>query len=383
MPTETGDSDSDDHGRGDAVDHGHHPTVAIKTCGICVSSLYLDPTTSLARIRPSLLSLTTFEQLLSYQHILTHHNAMPYYDNTIFQMPPSPTSSSSSHSSGPPQTPNTPEFHLGQLQRQQQQHPNAMLAVPSLLPEFADGAAFATTKLSPAPTPTPLKPTTAERRASHNAVERARRETLNGRFLDLAGLLPNLKHLRRPSKSAIVNSSIAHVRAARRYRALASAQLRALNSECDGLRREVNGWRARAGMRPATVPVRDEAFHVVLSGEEPPFDPLDLDFGLEEEGEEGLEFVGAVYSARQRRHRSGGVPSEATCEGPLLLSHPYADGSAGASQSASPARQTSGSPTPTQPMPSSGFHHTPAFENFTPHDHTWAYAHPTANTNAW
>jgi hypothetical protein len=85
---------------------------------------------------------------------------------------------------------------------------------------------------------------------SHNAVECARRETLNARFLvrffflfllhlfvyslplqDLAALLSNLKHLIRPSKSAIVNSSIAHARAACRYRHLASQQLRKLNAE--------------------------------------------------------------------------------------------------------------------------------------------------------
>ncbi|KAH0588360.1 hypothetical protein H2248_004216 [Termitomyces sp. 'cryptogamus'] len=46
---------------------------------------------------------------------------------------------------------------------------------------------------------------TAKRRATHNAVECQRRETLNGRFL-----------IRRPSKSSIVNSSIAHIHASRR-----------------------------------------------------------------------------------------------------------------------------------------------------------------------
>jgi hypothetical protein len=35
-------------------------------------------------------------------------------------------------------------------------------------------------------------PSTAERRANHNAIERARRETLNGRFLDLAAALPSM-----------------------------------------------------------------------------------------------------------------------------------------------------------------------------------------------
>lgn len=48
-------------------------------------------------------------------------------------------------------------------------------------------------------------PNTAERRATHNAVERARRETLNGRFMDLAAALPSMSHVKRPSKSMIVN----------------------------------------------------------------------------------------------------------------------------------------------------------------------------------
>ncbi|KAJ7699584.1 hypothetical protein B0H17DRAFT_1255718 [Mycena rosella] len=47
---------------------------------------------------------------------------------------------------------------------------------------------------------------TAERRATHNAVERIRRDALNGRFLTLASLLPPLAMLRRPSKAAIVSS---------------------------------------------------------------------------------------------------------------------------------------------------------------------------------
>jgi hypothetical protein len=109
---------------------------------------------------------------------------------------------------------------------------------------------------------------TAERRATHNAVERARRETLNGRFLDLAALLPNLSQLRRPSKSAIVNSSIAHIHAARRHRLLASRELRLLKLESDALRREINEWRNRAGIPRIEEPVRGEGFSTVLSGEQ-------------------------------------------------------------------------------------------------------------------
>ncbi|KAF9062207.1 hypothetical protein BDP27DRAFT_297801 [Rhodocollybia butyracea] len=108
---------------------------------------------------------------------------------------------------------------------------------------------------------------TAERRATHNAVERARRETLNGRFLDLAGLLPNLSQIRRPSKSAIVNSSIAHIHASRRHRHLASRELRLLKYEADALRRELNEWRDRAGIPRVQEPTRGDGFGMILSGE--------------------------------------------------------------------------------------------------------------------
>nr|WOZ30704.1 transcription factor bHLH3 [Flammulina velutipes]WOZ30705.1 transcription factor bHLH3 [Flammulina velutipes] len=108
---------------------------------------------------------------------------------------------------------------------------------------------------------------TAERRATHNAVERQRRETLNGRFLDLAALLPNLSQIRRPSKSSIVNSSIAHVHASRRHRLLAARELRALKMESDALRRELNEWRDRAAIPRVEEPVRGEGFGMVISGE--------------------------------------------------------------------------------------------------------------------
>jgi len=108
---------------------------------------------------------------------------------------------------------------------------------------------------------------TAERRATHNAVERQRRETLNGRFLDLAALLPNLSQIRRPSKSSIVNSSIAHIHASRRHRVLASRELRILKLESDSLRRELNEWRDRAALPRVEEPIRGEGFAMVLSGE--------------------------------------------------------------------------------------------------------------------
>lgn len=108
---------------------------------------------------------------------------------------------------------------------------------------------------------------TAERRATHNAVERARRETLNSRFLDLAALLPNLSQIRRPSKSSIVNSSIAHINASRRHRLMAARELRQLKLETDAIRRELNEWRGRAGLPRVEEPIRTEGFQMVLSGE--------------------------------------------------------------------------------------------------------------------
>ncbi|KDQ50231.1 hypothetical protein JAAARDRAFT_588666 [Jaapia argillacea MUCL 33604] len=132
---------------------------------------------------------------------------------------------------------------------------------------------------------------TAERRATHNAVERARRETLNGRFLDLAALLPNLSQIRRPSKSAIVNSSIAHIHASRRHRLLAARELRLIKLESDALRRELNEWRDRAGLPRVEEPMRGEGFALVMSGECEviPNAGLDDEEGMED-GDD--EFVG-------------------------------------------------------------------------------------------
>lgn len=89
---------------------------------------------------------------------------------------------------------------------------------------------------------------TAEKRASHNAVERQRREQLNGRFLDLARLLPSLANLRRPSKSAIVNGSINHLTLQREQRLLAARELRSLFAENQEMLSELNEWRARSGL---------------------------------------------------------------------------------------------------------------------------------------
>jgi hypothetical protein len=146
-------------------------------------------------------------------------------------------------------------------------------------PTTGNTAANATTNGGPVRRKTSRRANTAERRATHNAVERQRRETLNGRFLDLAALLPNLASVRRPSKSAIVNSSIALVHSMRRARATSARELRLLKLEADALRAEVNQWRERAGMglTPIEEPPRSREFEELVSG------------GLEEDAEGLLE----------------------------------------------------------------------------------------------
>ncbi|KAI0351577.1 hypothetical protein OH77DRAFT_1381957, partial [Trametes cingulata] len=175
-------------------------------------------------------------------------------------IPDSPSagnSPSSTDGSNGPQTPVSPDSAVQTL---------ALPASDANAP-----ASAAPTTAAPSGTQSKRKPSrranTAERRATHNAVERARRETLNGRFLDLAALLPNLSQIRRPSKSSIVNSSIAHIHAARRHRLLAARELRILKLESDALRRELNEWRDRSGLPRVDEPVRGEAFQMILTGE--------------------------------------------------------------------------------------------------------------------
>jgi hypothetical protein len=200
----------------------------------------------------------------------------------LITSPPSPAASdgsSTSASTGPPQTPVLSD-HL------------PLATTPTTHPANPPaGGVKRTAKPN-------RRANTAERRATHNAVERQRRETLNGRFYDLAALLPNLSQIRRPSKSAIVNSSIAHITASRRHRLLAAQQLRLVKAEGDALRAEVNEWRARAGVPGVEEPRRGEGFAVVLAGELE-FEAGDLEGEMYGEDEEEYEGGGGGAYAGQ------------------------------------------------------------------------------------
>ncbi|KAJ7876714.1 kinase-like domain-containing protein [Mycena olivaceomarginata] len=133
----------------------------------------------------------------------------------------------------------------------------------------------------------------AVRHVSHNASERQRRDKL---FLDLASLLPNLAGVRRPSKNAILESSIAYIRSSRN---LASQQLLALHAESESLRREANEWRLWAGVPDVLEePRRGDAF-MLLTGADSEFDHV----GAREDEELDEQCTGGMFSRPSGMHQ--------------------------------------------------------------------------------
>jgi len=101
-------------------------------------------------------------------------------------------------------------------------------------------------------------------------------------------MLPNLAAVRRPSKSAIVNSSIALIHAQRRQRAIAARELRLIKTENDALRQELNEWRARASLPRVEEPPRSTELIALLNLEDDP------DMG-EDEQRRAYEMCDASY----------------------------------------------------------------------------------------
>ncbi|KAF7366504.1 BHLH domain-containing protein [Mycena sanguinolenta] len=136
---------------------------------------------------------------------------------------------------------------------------------------------------------------------------------------DLAALLPNLSQIRRPSKFSIVNSSITPINAFRRYRVLASQQLRLLKSETDALRHEVNEWRMRARVPAVEEPRRADGFAVVLSGE------LEFEAGDMMEGGEETIAIGPQPHSRQSHSppHFASPPSTAAFENSMYDQHTH------------------------------------------------------------
>lgn len=94
---------------------------------------------------------------------------------------------------------------------------------------------------------------TAEKKATHNAVERARRESLNGRFLVLADMLPGMNSIKRASKAAIVNKSIALIQDLQVSEKKLSKENKALKAELEALKKRWGLVANNGSTPPATA----------------------------------------------------------------------------------------------------------------------------------
>jgi len=129
--------------------------------------------------------------------------------------------------------------------------------------------------------------TTDEKRSQHNAIERARRNTLNGRFSSLGRLIPSLASHRNPSKSAVVNGSISHVTYQREQRLLAAKNLRRLCADNEALIAELNHWRKMCGQPPKeAVPTWNSEIDEICAVEKEAFGTFDIAEGDDEDNDD-------------------------------------------------------------------------------------------------
>jgi hypothetical protein len=129
----------------------------------------------------------------------------------------------------------------------------------------------------------------AEKRELHNATERARRETLNGRFDTLRDHVPGLRGCRRASKSAVVNGAIAALKENRRMRVLAARLVREMAAERNELFEENNRLRQMAHLPPKAGTANlwtDEMAQLCAVEEEPVYVPEEDDAQLDDDSDE-------------------------------------------------------------------------------------------------
>lgn len=105
-------------------------------------------------------------------------------------------------------------------------------------------------------------------------------------------MLPALAAQRRPSKSAIVNQSIALLTSQRRGRIIAGRELRLIKTENDALRQELNEWRARNSLPRVEEPPRSGDLIALLA--------------VEEEAEGDEELMNMMINSRRAAFEMGG-----------------------------------------------------------------------------
>ncbi|KAJ2611240.1 hypothetical protein H4S08_003253 [Coemansia sp. RSA 1365] len=127
--------------------------------------------------------------------------------------------------------------------------------IPATLAAASTGGAVGTEGRRRSPTNSNGRPGVspaehAQRRATHNAIERARRESLNGQFQDLASAVPALIHVRRPSKATIVEKSLEYIRTFKEHLGNRDQYIKKLQLRNLSLHDEVNRLRNQLGLEP-------------------------------------------------------------------------------------------------------------------------------------
>ncbi|KAJ2793457.1 hypothetical protein H4R20_006535, partial [Coemansia guatemalensis] len=127
--------------------------------------------------------------------------------------------------------------------------------IPATLAAASTGGAVGTEGRRRSPTNSTGRPSVAsvdhaQRRATHNAIERARRESLNGQFQDLASAVPALIHVRRPSKATIVEKSLEYIRTFKEHLGNRDQYIKKLQLRNLSLHDEVNRLRSQLGLEP-------------------------------------------------------------------------------------------------------------------------------------
>ncbi|KAI9360637.1 hypothetical protein BD770DRAFT_384534 [Pilaira anomala] len=121
----------------------------------------------------------------------------------------------------------------------------------------------------------------AERRAEHNAIERARRESLNVKFQQLAFILPNLQSDSRPSKSTIIDRTLDYVKGSIVREERNEYRIRELEKFTRYLLSEVDKKSTAAAASAASTPIATPVPTPTTSSDEPVLrSPVDIPFHM-------------------------------------------------------------------------------------------------------
>jgi hypothetical protein len=154
----------------------------------------------------------------------------------------------------------------------------------------------------------------ADRRASHNAIERARRESLNGRFVELANSIPMLQGNRKPSKAVIVTKALEYIQECKHRMEMKNSTIMMLRKQNEDLLNELNILRTSVGMGPLQcqdVVDLDSLYEMEKRDGRNAQIPNSCEAFEEEEEEDVKSLYGSLasdFGQRGRTDMSGSVP---------------------------------------------------------------------------